>query len=153
MLNLRNKIKLLPTISRIFFQCSIGGHNQTILFDTGSPNTVITLELAGKLKLISKSSSMVKVHIANKSIDVVSTTLPDIKLGSLELKDVRVYAGLDKSWGSTIILGLNVLNHLIYTVDRTKGSGFINIRLGNKSKNNFNRLISADGKYYITDYP
>jgi hypothetical protein len=99
---------------------------------------------------------MTKIHISGSTITVVPVTVPELKIGSLALKNVKVYAGLDKNWGNTVLLGLNILNHLIYTVDRTEGNGFINIELNQNCAGNeqeiFNRLISADGKYYISDF-
>ena len=126
---------------------------QKILLDPGSPNTIVTLSLVWKLGLKPLTKKTSTIYLSGSAVTVFPVVLPDLKLGAMKLENVRVYAGLDKQWADTIILGLNVLNHLVYTVDRTKGSGFINIRLGNEAKTNFNRLISSDGKYYITDLP
>lgn len=80
---------------------------------------------------------------------VVPVVLPSLTMGTLRLENVRVYAGLDENWGDTVLLGLNVLNHLIYAVDRSEGNGFIYLEK-NPTQSDFNRLISVDGKYYIT---
>ena len=132
---------------------SVCGLKQNILIDTGAPNTVITIALAAKLKLPPLSLKKSQIYLSRDILDVVQVILPELVLGTLRLRNVRVYTGLNNDWGDTIILGLNVLNHLVYTINRTKGSGFINIQLRSTAKNNFNHLISADGKYYITDYP
>jgi len=145
-----SKIALESEISRVYFECNVCGVKQTILFDSGSPNTVITLALANSLGLKAHRSKVTKVYIAGSAIDVVPVTLPLLTMGSLSLTDVRVYAGLDKSWGTTVLLGLNVMNHIVYTVDRSEGSGFVQLELKNTNAD-FNRLISADGRYYITN--
>ena len=155
MSNFQNQIKLRSKISRVQFRCTVHGISQIALFDPGSPNTVINLELARALGLKSYRSGMAKIHISGSTIDVVPVTLPELTMGSLNLTNVRAYAGLGKSWGNTVLLGLNVLNHLVYTVDRSEGSGFINLELNQagtiSEQDIFNRLISTDGKYYVTD--
>ena len=135
------------------FSATINKIEQTIFMDTGSPNTIVTKSLAVQLGLKATKSSMGKIQLSGETIDVVPVVLPELKLGTMRLENVKVYAGLGNNWKNAIILGLNVLNQLIYTVDRTKGSGFIDIQLGNKESAIFNRLISADGKQYITDLP
>ncbi|MDR2166415.1 MAG: retroviral-like aspartic protease family protein [Clostridiales bacterium] len=138
-------------MSRVHFKCTIGGRTQRILFDPGASNTVITLKLAGELGLKSRASQLSKIYLAGDVIDVVPVVLPDLTMGTLRLANVRVYAGLGKNWNNTVILGLNVLNHLIYTVDRSQGGGFITLGTnGEPPPNTFNRLISNDGKYYIS---
>ena len=155
MSNSPNKIKLEPEISRVYFRCTVSKETHTILFDPGSPNTVITLKLAKTLGLKARHSDITKIHISGSTVDVVPVVLPDLVMGSLRLTDVRVYAGLGTGWGDTILLGLNVLNHLVYTVDRSDGSGFITLELNQIAESSvqdiFNRLISVDGKYYVTD--
>ena len=154
MLALANMIVLEPELSRVYFKCTVCDEKQTILFDTGSPNTVITLKLAKILGLKSVSSKKVKIHLAGRMVDVVPVTLPELTMGSLKLTNVRAYAGLDSKWGNTVLLGLNVLNHLVHTVSRSSKSGFINLELNPdidySAEEVFNRLISNDGKYYMS---
>jgi len=152
MLNLSTRIKLQPESSRVRFMCEATGITQIILLDTGSPNTIITLDLANQLGLKSRRSDMAQIHLVGQKIDVVPVVLPNLVLGDLRLERVKVYAGLGLSWGRIMLLGLNVLNQMVYTIDRREGSGFIEISLPeNPAPDAFNRLIGRDGKYYIID--
>jgi len=151
---LQNSIKLEKEISRVYFSCTICDIPQTILFDPGSPNTVITTFLKNQLNLPS-SGDRTTLNISNEKITVDPVILPTLAMGNLTLNNVKVYAGLTTNkWRDIVILGLNVLNQLIYTVDRSDDSGFISIELSQKAAifctTIFNRLIGKKG-YYLTD--
>jgi hypothetical protein len=150
------KIELGKNLNRIFFPCKIQNNEYSVLFDPGSPNTIITLALAQSLglKAVGEKAS---VKIAGGTIPVVPVILPEISFGNITITDVKVLAGLNvKTWRRTIILGLNVLNYFKYTIDREKDHGYIEMSLNNKSapegseRGRFNHLLGNDG-YYVVD--
>ena len=135
-------------IGRIRFHCSILGKRQSIVFDTGAPNTMITLKLAKDLGLKAISSKQYSVNIGGAVVKSVVAVLPEITIGSITIKDVRVLAGLNTpDWRDTILLGLNVANYFKYTVDRSVDGGFIDLDLSDRQaptgsqRGKFNHLI------------
>jgi len=132
------------------FICDVAGLEQNLIFDTGSPNTMITVRLAKDLGLKAVSSKIYDVNIAGRSVKCVVTVLPEMTIGGITISDIRVLVGLNASeWRDTMLLGLNVLNYFKYTVDRAIGGGTIDISISiskreapagsNRSK--FNHLI------------
>ena len=151
-----NKIQLRETLSRIYFPCKINGQSYRVLFDPGSPNTVITVELAKSLGLQAVGSKA-EIRISGSTVPVVPVIIPQISIGNMVISEVRVLAGLDaKIWRKTIILGLNVLNYFKYTVDRENDPGYIVLEMNGRAaprssdRRKFNHLLSNTG-YYITD--
>ena len=151
-----NVIQLRSTLSRIYFPCVIGGQTYRALFDPGSPNTVITLELAKSLGL-QAAGGKTEIRITGTTVPVVPVVVPQVTFGNITITEVRVLAVLDaKVWRKTIILGLNVLNYFKYTIDRESDPGYINLEMNgrdaprNSNRNKFNHLLSNIG-YYITD--
>ena len=135
-------------IGRIRFPCEILGTEQTIIFDTGSPNTMITIKLAKDLGLKAVSRKQYSVNIGGTVVKSVVTVLPEITIGSITIKDVRVLAGLSSpNWHDTILLGLNVLNYFRYAVDRSIGGGFVDLDISDRkapagaTREKFNHLI------------
>jgi hypothetical protein len=149
-----NKIQLNKTLSRVFFPCTIAGKNHLVLFDPGSPNSIVPLALASKLGLKSVGVQT-SIKIVGETVSVVPVVIPSITLGTTTISDVRVVAGLDaKVWKKTIILGLNVLNYFKYTVDRETDPGQIVLEMNGRvaprstGRSKFNHLLSNNG-YYI----
>ena len=142
------EILLDKDIGRIYFPCKVAGLNQNLIFDTGSPNTMITVRLAKDLGLKAISSKTYDVNIGGGVVKCAVAVLPEMTIGEITIKDVRVLAGLTTpEWRNTMLLGLNVLNYFKYTVDRTVGDGTINIDLSGRnapdgsSRGKFNHLI------------
>ena len=151
-----NKIQLRETLSRIYFPCKIGGQSYRMLFDPGSPNTVITIALAKSLGLQADGEKK-EIRISGSTVLVVPVVIPQISIGNTIISEVRVLAGPDaKIWRKTVILGLNVLNYFKYIVDRENDPGYIVLEMngrvapGRSGKSKFNHLLSNNG-YYITD--
>ena len=135
-------------ISRIFFPCKVAGLEQTIIFDTGSPNTMVTLRLAKDLGLKAVSSKIYDVNIGGGVVKCAVAVLPEMTIGDITVNDVRVLAGLNApEWRDTILLGLNVMNYFKYAVDRAVGGGTIDLNLSGResptgsSRGKFNHLI------------
>jgi hypothetical protein len=127
-----------------------------VLFDPGSPNTVITLDLAKSLGLQAVGGKT-EIRITGSTVPVVPVIIPKITLGDTTISEVRVLAGLDaKIWRKTIIFGLNVLNYFKYTINRESDPGHIILEINgrvsphNSNRSKFNHLLSNNG-YYITD--
>jgi hypothetical protein len=134
----------------------MGEQSYRVLFDPGSPNTIITIELAKSLGLQAVGNKT-EIRISGATVPVVPVVVPQLTMGNVTIPEVRVLAGLDaKVWRRTIILGLNVLNYFKYTINRETDSGYIilemNLRAAprNSCKSKFNHLLSNDG-YYIVD--
>ena len=150
-----NKIQLRTTLSRIYFPCEVNGDSHSILFDPGSPNTIITLQLAKSLGL-QAAGERTEIRITGAVVPVVPVVVPHITLGNIVISDVRVLAGLDvKIWRKTVILGLNVLNYFKYTVDRETDPGYIILELNERAapdksnRGKFNYLLSNNGYYLM----
>ena len=151
-----SRIQLRKNLGRVLFPCSAGNKSCIALFDPGSPNTIITLELAKSLGLRS-AGEQTAIKLMGGTIPAVPVVLPEMTFGEIAIPEVRVLAGLDtKTWQKTIILGLNVLNYFRYGVDRETDPGHISLMLTNRpaprssKRSRFNHLLSNSG-YYITD--
>ena len=135
-------------IGRLRFPCRVAGLEQNLIFDTGSPNTMITVRLAKDLGLKAITTKLYNVNIGGGTVKCVTTVLPEMTIGDITIKDVRVLAGLNTpEWRDTMLLGLNVLNYFKYAVDRTIGGGTIDLVLSGRespidsSRSKFNHLI------------
>jgi len=119
-----NIVNLTKNASRVEMLCLINDETFRIWVDTGSPNTLVSSKLINILNLPPigtrrYSGKVAGVQFRNKP----SITIPKIIIpGCLPLKNIRALAALDSDeWNGIVILGLNVLNHLVYKVDRGGG--------------------------------
>ena len=155
-----NKIVLEDDVSRVYFSCLVGNVMQKVLFDTGSTNTLITLELANYLGIKQAVGSASQIRLAGDTIKVAPVVVPNITLGDITINDVRVLTGIsERKWRGIVILGLNVLNHFEYTIKRNSdGGGFINLELNeyavkqNTDRDRFNHLIAYNPKTRKNEY-
>ena len=117
-----NIIQLATTKSRVGFRCQIKGLSLIAWIDTGAPNTLIHPSVAEKLRLLPADKWRFTGAIAGaKFIDKPSVVLPSIVVGNgYALQNVRAITAFeDDKWKNIIIIGLNVLNHLTYKIDRS----------------------------------
>jgi predicted aspartyl protease len=93
--------------------------------DTGSPNTLVSSSFAARFGLSPVGTRRYNGKVAGIEFrNKFSITIPQIDFpGCLPLKNVRALVALeDNEWNEIIVLGLNVLNHLTYTVSRDSGT-------------------------------
>ncbi|WP_096085316.1 retropepsin-like aspartic protease family protein [Agaribacterium haliotis] len=90
----------------------INGHNVTFMLDTGATSVAIPAGVADKLGLQRGPSH--KVHTANGTATAYSTRIARLKLGSIELEDLRasITPGMQ---GSEILLGMSALKQLDFS--------------------------------------
>ena len=117
-------ILLTNSISRIEFECIINKQPFLIWVDTGSPNTLISEIVREQLKLDPNKGRRFNGNIAGGIFkNAPSVTIPAINIqNKSELKNIRAIVGLPNKdeWKNTIILGMNVLNHCTFMVDKTE---------------------------------
>ena|GEM_PF-1743997 len=137
-------------LSRLLLRCEVKQRRQTLLIDTGSPNTMITLRLAKQLGLKAISPQIHEVSIAGGLVRCVATVLPELSIGDITIHKIRVLAGLNSPlWRKHILLGLNVLNYFRYTIDRSINPGTVNLGINDRpaphgaSRSKFDHLITT----------
>ena len=158
-----SNLKLFESLSRIQFPCEVSNGKagfesieQTVLFDTGSPNSMVTENLVKRLGLKPINNKRYRVKVSGVEISLTpSVVIPMISFGEMVLKDVRVLVGLpDAEWQNTFLLGLNVLNFFAYKIDRSIGHGYIDITEGTRiapkgtKRSRLNHLI-MNGRFDI----
>jgi len=102
-------------------ECGLFGKLFRLWIDTGSPNTLVSSKLVGQFGLSPVGTRRYSGKVAGVQFQrKPSITIPEISIpGCLPLKNVRALAALDgDEWDKTVVLGLNVMNHLTYKVDR-----------------------------------
>ena len=91
------------------------------LIDTGCSTTMLDLELARLYGEKLEDSQI--INLGNKQYLAQAYRLDSIYLGSLEIKNIFVLAvqyDIDSELMSGMLLGLNVLNNLEYSVNRNE---------------------------------
>ncbi len=87
----------------------LNGEKVTFLIDTGASNVSIPQSLAKKLKLV--KGGAVRARTANGVIDVYQTRIASIKIGDINLRNIR--ASINPNMKSKyILLGMSALRHL-----------------------------------------
>ena len=99
--------------------------HQNLLLDTGSNPSMIDRELVAKLEL---DSTPQELSAFNKSIASESVTLPDLKIGPVERRSLRVevadFSAISREIGVRIdaVIGLDVLGGTNFSIDYSKSS-------------------------------
>ena len=145
--------------SRIEFDCEIKDQSYIVWIDTGAPNTMVHSDTAKALGLkpvkgASYSGAVAGVKFTGKPAVVI----PEIVIeGYHPLKNVSAITGLnDPKWKNIILIGLNVLNHLTYKIDRSQMPGTfewletLTPVIPATGKTKFNHLL-INGVYMVTD--
>ena len=101
------------------------GHEATIMcvIDTGCATTMLDMTLAKRYGV--KLPETTFINIANKRYAAQAYRLHKLLIGNLELDNVFVLGvdyEIDAELRSGMLLGLNVLNNLMYCVDRNKNA-------------------------------
>ena len=99
------------------------GHEIEIkcIIDTGCATTMLDADLAKRYGV--KLPETTSINIANKRYEAQAYKLHKLFIGNLELDNVFVLGAdfdIDAELRSGMLLGLNVLNNLMYCVDRNK---------------------------------
>ena len=121
-------VKLDDIVYRTRFKCNFyhsGESNKTflveVIVDSGCANTLLPLRVAhqcGGVELPLKK----EVNIAGNSREANAYIIPKLEFGGHEFNHVFVYAAeFQRELKHRMLLGLNVLNNLRYTVDRSSG--------------------------------
>jgi len=119
-----NITKLTENFSRVAVKCNIFGEPFTLWVDTGSPNTLVSSNFPERFGLLPVGARRYSGKVAGVLFrSKPSITIPEIVFPKcLPLRNVRALAALeDDVWDDIEVLGLNVLNHLTYKIDRDKG--------------------------------
>lgn len=89
-------------------------NKQEVVFilDTGATDISIPKKVAQRLRL--KAGIKIPVNTANGQINVYSTTLDSVNLGSIELNNVRANIN-PYMHGEEILLGMSFLKHLHFS--------------------------------------
>jgi len=102
----------------------VGGlEHQHLLFDTGTSPSMIDRSVSAKLRLQSTPRGLA---LFNKTLASESVTLPDLQLGPLRRKNLRVmvadFSGIGSGLGTRIdaVIGLDVMDGRSFTVDYAK---------------------------------
>lgn len=91
------------------------------IVDSGCANTLLPLKFAKKSEGIALPLKK-KISIAGNSGEAQAYIIPKIEFGGHEFTQVFVFAANYRNeLSERMLLGLNVLNNLRYTVDRTAG--------------------------------
>jgi hypothetical protein len=148
---------LSKNISRIEVKCKVFGEIFNLWVDTGSPNTLVSSKLVAEFGLPPVGTRRYSGKVAGVQFHrKPSIMIPDISIpGCSLLKNIRALAALDgDEWNRTVILGLNVLNHTVYKIDRSSNtfewleSLTANIPASTRTK--FDHLI-WNGTYLLSD--
>ena len=152
-------ILLNDSKSRIEAFVTVQRYRIRIWIDTGSPNTLISENLMKRLKLKSNEDFSFNGNIAGSSFkQKPSVTIPLIDVqGKLSLRNVRAIVGLPNNdmWNDIIIIGMNVLNHCSFKIDRTQIPNIfecyesLTSKVGGSNRNRFDHIL-IDNKYLLT---
>jgi predicted aspartyl protease len=99
--------------------------NVNMILDTGASPSIISKELASRLKMSGRSESL---ETLNGTIQVKSLILPDIQLGAFHAASLRVlvqdFAKMESNLGMPIggVVGLNILSAGPLTIDYERKS-------------------------------
>ena len=152
-----NTTKLTENISRVEMECTVLGKSLILWVDTGSPNTLVSSTFLQRFGLFPIGTRRYSGKVAGvKFSRRPSITIPEINLpGCLPLRNVRVLAALDgDEWNNIIVLGLNVINHLTYKVDRSGGTfewlESIMAKIPGSNRTKLDHLI-WNGTYLLSD--
>lgn len=152
-----NTATLSKNLSRVEVVCKVFGELFDLWVDTGSPNTLVSSKLVSQFGLSPVGTRRYSGKVAGVQFQrKPSITIPEINIPNcLPMKNVRALAALDgNEWDKTVVLGLNVMNHLTYKVDRSGGtfewleSIIANIPGSNRTK--FDHMI-LNGAYLPSD--
>ena len=137
--------------------CKSFGELFDLWVDTGSPNTLVSSKLVTEFSLTPVGTKRYSGRVAGAQFQrKPSVTIPDIYIsGCLPLRNVRALAALDgDEWDRTVILGLNVLNHTIYKIDRNSNTfewlESLMANIPGSSRTKFDHLI-LNGAYLLSD--
>src|SRR5262249_24467401 len=99
----------------------IGGlPHQNFILDTGTSPSILNLRVARQLGLV---LSPAKVTAIGRNSDVVSATLPQLKLGALQTHSATLLVTdlteAERNWNTSIagILGLDILGKISFRLD------------------------------------
>jgi len=146
-------------VSRIELNCEILGRRYKIWIDTGSPNSLVHSDFAERLKLTQHKGQTYSGKISGTEFrNKRAVTIPEINIpGCRSILNVRVIAALDgDEWKDIILIGLNVLNHLTYKIDRDPMPGTfewlesLTSKVEGSSRTRFDHLI-MNGRYLLSD--
>jgi hypothetical protein len=127
--------------------------------DTGSPNTLVHSDFAKRFKL-PLGGGRYKGYVAGKKFQNRPTvTIPEITIpGCHPLRNVKAIAALDgDEWENIVVIGLNVLNHLTYRINRDPMPGTfewiesLSSTVIGSTRTRFDHVI-MDGKYVLADF-
>ena len=91
--------------------------NMAILFDTGASVTTISDFILTGIGC-TKTCDSIAVTTASGMIKVHAKTVPKIRLGSLEIQDVQVYAhNFPDECFSDGVLGMNILDNFNFSIN------------------------------------
>ena len=138
-------------------RCKVFDYPFWIWVDTGSPNTLVSVNFHKRFGLspIGKkryNGKVAGVEFQNKP----SITIPEIVFPNcLPLRNVRALAALENDeWDKIIILGLNVINHLTFKVDRINSTfewlEMLTADVPSSERTKLNHLI-INGVYLLGD--
>ncbi len=88
---------------------AINGHKVKFLLDTGATSVSIPEQIAQQIGL--NPGPRYQVTTASGRVDVYSTTLDQIQLGSIVLQDIRAHINPHMP-GDTVLLGMSFMQHL-----------------------------------------
>ena len=154
-----NTIRLNKILSRVEIVARVNGEQFLVWIDTGSPNTLVPTDFTERLKLSPNKGKVYSGRIAGTLFSKrPSITIPKIVIsGCHPLRSVRAITALEgDEWKDIIIIGLNVLNHLTYKINRDPFPGTLEwlesltSEISGSSRTRFDHLI-MDGKYLLSD--
>lgn len=90
----------------------INKQDVVFILDTGATDISIPEQIAQKLRL--KAGMKIPVNTANGQINVYATKLDSVRLGSIELNDIRANINPHMQ-GEEILLGMSFLKHLHFS--------------------------------------
>ena len=152
-----NIAKLTKNLARVEVICKVSGKPFELWVDTGSPNTLVSTKFPRQFGLLPVGTRRFNGKVAGVQFQrKPSITIPEISItGCLPLKNVRALAALDgDEWDKTVVLGLNVMNHLTYKVDRNERTlewlESIIANIPESSRSKFDHMI-LNGAYLLSD--
>ena len=154
-----NIIELNDKLSRIEIPCRIDNKNFLMWIDTGASNTLMSANAHKLLKLYPHGGMTYSGKVAGVEFkEKHSLTIPKIEMpGCTPLKNIRAIVALDgDEWERIILLGLNVLNHLTFKINRDPMPGTfewlesLTSKVPGSSRTRFDHLVFG-GKYLLAD--